>query len=86
MSYLNMNGRQASGGQNFNLEEGSIELPRPPVSTYQRILDVGLQPQHVYSVDDVIEHAILLNQHLQRDRQNLNHAMCSLIICLWFIL
>ena len=79
MSYLDMNGTREEHIEVSNLEEGSRNLPRPPFSTYQRIQNLGLQPRRVYDIEDVIEHTILLNEHLRRDRQTLNCAMCSLL-------
>ena len=85
MSYIDMTGVQENGNEDRNLEGGEGELPRPPISTYERILNSGLQPRRVYDINEVIEQTILLNECLRRDRRNSNIIMWFLFIAISII-
>ena len=53
--YINMAGAQECRRNNSNFEEGLGELPRPPISNYERILNGGLRPHRVFNIDEVIK-------------------------------
>ena len=85
MSYIDMTGVQENSNEDRNVEGGAGELPRPPISTYQRILNSGLTPRRIYDINEVIDQTILLNECLRRDRRNSDIILCFLILTLCII-
>ena len=75
MSYVDM-----SGVQENDLEIG--DLPRPPISNYQRVLNSGLRPHRIFSFQEAIDHANELSQRVQRDQRVSNIIIYTLLVIL----
>ena len=69
-----------SGVQENDLEIG--DLPRPPISNYQRVLNSGLRPHRIFSFQEAIDHVNLLSQRVQRDQRNSNILIYTLLALL----
>ena len=80
-----MTGGQEGGSGIGDLEEGTGELLRPPISTYERILNSRLRPHRIYNIEEVIGQAILLNESLCKYKYISNILSCSLIMVVLFI-